>query len=198
MVNASEEGKYNQKIREELDKADWQEISLQLLRYATSKAKMLRAMGITDVGPEDLIQEAISLAYGIGPNNTYRNWNQEVYPDLAGFLRSVIKSIVSHKTEQRKDFKTEPIDEAFDKDLKPLSPESPEALVSREHDLMKLKQVIYERIKGDEEVELVCLCLEDGNSKPQRIAEETGYDITTVNNALRRLRRKTKDLAPTT
>ncbi|MBW1947586.1 MAG: sigma-70 family RNA polymerase sigma factor [Deltaproteobacteria bacterium] len=198
MVKALGEGKYNPKIREELDKADWQEISLHLLRYANSKTKMLRAMGITDVDPEDLIQEAILLAYGIGPNNTYRNWNKEVYPDLTGFLRSVIKSIVSHKMEKRKEIKAEPIDEAFDKDLMSLSPENPEALVSREHGLMKLKQAIYELIKGDEEVEMVWLCLEDGISKPQRIAEETGYDITTVNNALRRLRRKTKNLAPPT
>ena len=28
MVNTSKEGRYNPKIREELDKADWQEISL--------------------------------------------------------------------------------------------------------------------------------------------------------------------------
>jgi hypothetical protein len=199
MVNASKERKYNPKIREELDKiGDWQEVSLQLLRYATIKANMLRSMGIADVDPMDLIQEAILLAYGVGPNNTYRNWNKEVYPDLVGFLISVIKSIVSHKKEQREKFKTESLDEAFDKNLNPLSPKNPEELFSQEHDLMKLKQAIYERIKGDEEVEMVWLCLEDGISKPQRIAAETGYDITRVNNALKRLRRKTKDFSPTT
>jgi len=198
MVNGSEEKKYDPKIREELDNADWQDISLRLLRYAANKAKMLRALGITDTGPEDLIQEAISLAYGIGPNNTYRNWNKETYPDLAGFLISVIKSIVNHKKEQREKFKLDLLDKTFDKDLKHLSPESPEELVTREHDLMNLKQAIYELIKGDDEVEMVWLCLEDGISKPRHIAEETGYDITRVNNILRRLRRKSKGLAPIT
>ncbi len=202
MVNASEEGKYNPKIREELGKvgeAGWQEISLQLLWFATSKARMLRTMGIADVDPEDLIQEAISLAYGGGPNNTYRNWNKEVYPDLAGFLISVIKSIVSHKKEHRYKFKTGILDDDLgDKELKSLSPENPEELVAQKHDLTNLKEAIYERVKGDEEIEMVLLCLEDGISKPQRIAKETGYDINKVNNALRRLRRKTKDLVPTT
>jgi hypothetical protein len=199
MVNASEEGKYNPKIREELEKADWKEISFKLLWYATSKAKMLRAIGIADVDPEDLIQEAISLAYGVGPNDTYRNWNKELYPDLVGFLISVIKSIVSHKKENREKFKTQTIDDDFgDKDLKPLSPENPEELVTKKHDLAKLKQAIYERVKGDEEVGMVLLCFEDRISKPQQIAEETDYDINRINNALRRLRRKTKDLAPTT
>ena len=103
MVNTFDEGKYNSEIRAELEKADWQEISLQLLRFAVSKAKMLRAIGVADVGPEDLIQQAISLAYGVGPNNTYRNWNKDVYPDLASFLISVIKSIVSHKKEHARE-----------------------------------------------------------------------------------------------
>ncbi|MGO9177072.1 MAG: hypothetical protein ACLQED_13180 [Desulfobaccales bacterium] len=198
MVNTSEEGKYNPAIREELERADWQEISIQLLWFAVSKARMLRAMGIVDVDHEDLIQEAISLAYGIGPNDTYRNWNKEVYPDLTGFLRSVIKSIVSHKKEHHGKFKSETssLDDALgDKELTSLSPENPEELVTEGHCLMSLKEVIYERVKGDEEIGMVLLCLEEGISKPQHIAEEIGYDINRVNNALRRLRNKTKDLS---
>jgi len=195
MVNTFGEGKYNSEIHAELDKADWQEISLHLLQFAVSKAKMLRAMGVVDVGPEDLIQQAISLAYGVGPNNTYRNWNKEVYPDLASFLRSVIKSIVSHKKEHRQKFKTETIDNNLgDKEIKSMSPETPEALVIKNQDFSNIKKAIYERVKGDEEIEMVLLCFEEGISKPQDIAKEIGYDINKVNNALKRLRRKTKDL----
>lgn len=195
MVNTFGEGKYNPEIRAELDKADWKEISLQLLRFAASKAKMLRAIGVADAGPEDLIQQAISLAYGVGPNNTYRNWNKDVYPDLASFLFSVIKSIVSHKKEHAEKFRTKTIDNDLgDKEIKSLSPESPEALVIKEQNFADLKMAIYERAKGDEEIEMVLLCLEDGISKPQDIAKEIGYDINKVNNALKRLRRKTKDL----
>jgi DNA-directed RNA polymerase specialized sigma24 family protein len=197
MVTIPEEGKYNPKIREDLDKADWQEISLQLLWYAVSKARMLLAMGIADVDHEDLIQEAISLAYGVGPNDTYRNWNKEIYPDLAGFLRSVIKSIVSHKKDHHKKFKSETssLDDALgDKELFPLSPENPQELVIQNHDLKNLKEAIYELVKEDEEIGMVLLCLEDRISKPQEIAEEINYDINKVNNALKRLRRKTKKL----
>lgn len=201
-MNASEESKYDPAIREELDKANWQDISLELIWYARSKMNMLLAMGITDVGYEDLIQEAISLAYGIGPDNTYRNWNREVYSDLAGFLRSVIKSIVSHKIAHHLRYISEFSsidDESFgDRNLVALSPKNPEEIIKQQDDLSNLKEAIYERFKGDEEIGMALLCLEDGISKPRHIAEETGYDINKVNNALRKLRRYINELAPTT
>jgi hypothetical protein len=197
MANTSEEGKYNQAIREELDDANWPEISLELLWYARSKAKMLRAIGISEVDHEDLIQEAISLAYGVGPNKTYRNWNKEVYPDLASFLRSVIKSIVSHKKEHHEKFKkdTSSLDDAIgDKELRQLSPKGPEELVAEMYGLKNLKDTIYELVKGNEEIGMVLLCLEEGISKPQQISEETGYDVKKVNNILKMLRNKTKGI----
>jgi len=163
MVNAPEEGKYDPAIREELDKANWQDISLELIWYALSKTNMLRAIGITDVDYDDLIQEAILLAYGIGPNNTYRNWNREAYPDLAGFLRSVIKSIVSHKIAHHLKYKSESSsidDESIgDRDLVALSPKSPEEIIKQKEDLSNLKQSICECFKGDEGIGMVLLCL---------------------------------------
>jgi hypothetical protein len=201
-VKTLDKGKYDPAIREELDKANWQEISLRLLWYATSKASMLQAMGIADVDHGDLIQESICRVYGGGHNGGYRNWNKEKDPDLAVFLMSVIRSIVDHKRAHHLTFKSNYIsmqdDSLSDRDLVNLSPKSPEEILNEEYDLLNLKEVIYKRVKGDEEIEMLLLCIEDGVSKPMHIAEHTGYDIKKVNNVLRRLRRKIKNLSPTT
>ena len=195
-------GKYDPAIQEELDKANWPEIAPKLLRFANSKAWMLRRDGIADVDHEDLIQEAISLAYGAGPNDTYRNWNKETYPDLADFLISVMKSIADHKQDHHKKYKrdSKSLDDNSldDRHLVNLSPKSPEDMVIEEYDLFNLKAAICERVNGDHEIELVLRSLEDGVSKPRHIAKETGYHINKVNNVLRRLRRRIRELAPTT
>jgi DNA-directed RNA polymerase specialized sigma24 family protein len=193
-------GKYDPAIREELDKANWPEISPKLLKFADSKAWMLRATGIADVDHEDLIHEAILLAYGAGPNGTFRNWNKETYPELASFLISVIKSILNHKMDHHLTFKSDSKslddDSLDDCDLVKLSPKSPEEILKEEYALFNLNAAIDERVKGDQEIELVLRSLEDGVSKPRHIAEETGYDINKVNNILKRLRRRIHDLAP--
>jgi len=197
-VGTYKQGKYNPNIRKELDSADWGDISFQLLRYSVSKAKMLHAIGIADLDHQDLIQEAISLAYGVGPNDTYRNWNREIYPDLADFLKSVIRSIANHKSMHHIKFKSESSsiddDSSGDKGLVTLSPKNPEEIIKEKNAFSNLKEAIYQRVKGDEEIGMVLLCLEDGTSKIRHIAKETGYDVNKVNNALRRLKRKIKDL----
>jgi hypothetical protein len=201
-VNTLDTGRYDPAIREELDKANWQEISPKLLRFANSKAWMLERIGIADVDHEDLIQEAILLAFGAGPDFTYRNWNKKTYPELAGFLISVIKSILNHKIAHHLTFKSDSKsldDHSFDeRDLVNSSPKSPEEILTEEYDLFNLKAAIRERVNGDEGMEMVLNSLEEGISKPQHIAEETGYDINKVNNVLKRLRRRIRDLAPAT
>jgi DNA-directed RNA polymerase specialized sigma24 family protein len=201
-VKTFDKGKYDPTIREELDQANWREISLKLLRFADSKAWMLRAVGIADVDHGDLVQESIILAYGAGPNGNYRNWNKETYPDLGDFLISIIKSILNHKIDHHSKYKNNSIsledNSLDDRDLVSLSPKSPEEILKEGYDLFNLRAAIYELVKGDEEEERLLLCMEGGVSTPKHIAEETGYEIKKVNNILKRLRRKIKDLAPTT
>jgi DNA-directed RNA polymerase specialized sigma24 family protein len=200
MMSTFAEGGYNPAIREELDRANWEEISIELMRYGDSKQKMLQGIGIADVDYEDLIHEAILLAYGVGPNGNARNWNKEKYPDVIGFLISIIKSITNHKIEHYLRYRKESIpldyDSLGDRDLVALSPSNPEDTVSEQYDLFQLKAAIYERVNGDRELEEVLRCMEDGISKPREIAEETGYDIDKIYNALKRLRRMIGKLLP--
>jgi len=57
---------------------------------------------------------------------------------------------------------------------------------------MKIKAVAV----GDEEMEMIMMCIEDGISKPAIMSEVTGYEIKIVYKVLRRLRLKLKDLVP--
>ena len=45
-------------------------------------------------------------------------------------------------------------------------------------------------MKGDEDLELLLLCFEEGIDKPEKIAIETGWDINKVYNLKRKLLRK--------
>ena len=198
MISNESHEKYSPEVRKELDATNWEEIWPRLLKYAESRARKFRLLGITDLDPHDLVARAIALAYGTGPNKSYRNWNKQKYQDLTHFLISVIKSITSHTYDQfypiQKDSVSLDATPVETGELVPLSPKSPETLLVEETDYLKLKQSIQEAIKGDEELELIFVCFEDGIAKPREISAETGYEIEKVNNALKRLRRKMKNL----
>ena len=49
---------------------------------------------------------------------------------------------------------------------------------------------LHDAVKGDEDLELLLLCFEDGIDKPETIAIETGWDIKKVYNLKRKLLRK--------
>ncbi len=68
--------KYDPTICAELDKEDWNNILPRVLKYALARSMKYHWLGYV-VEPKELVHEAISLAYGIGKNETYRNWNKE-------------------------------------------------------------------------------------------------------------------------
>ena len=199
--------KYDPSIREELDKADWNDIHPRVLKYAVSRAKIFKWLG-DKVEPIALVQEAIARAYGIGTRGTYRNWNKEKYPDLANFLIGIIKSMTSHEAEHRLEFPKEslfnengsPKDEKILKSSDDISgasiPKTPEAELIENENLQALKDQLDNISIDDVDLGLIIICIEDGISKPRHIADETGFDINNVNNLLRKLRRKLNKYKP--
>lgn len=202
-----ESSKYNPNIRVELDKQDWEKILPRVLKYAIARSKKYYWLGENVVEPQELIYEAISLAYGIGENNTYRNWNKEKYPQLEDFLISIIESITSHKADHSMRIKKESLfSEGGTKNFE-LSANSrmtgskdcfnsPEEKMIQSESLEHLKDKLKSLAEEDEEAGLVILCLEEGISLPREIANETGYDVNRVYNILRRIRTNLKEFKP--
>jgi hypothetical protein len=71
-------------------------------------------------------------------------------------------------------------------------PTPEEELVEREEkDLEeKLKGELYAMVKGDEDLETLLLCFEEGIDKPEIIAVQTGWDVSKIYNLKRKLLRK--------
>jgi len=193
--------KYDTSIRKELDKADWDSIYPVVLKYAISRAKIFSWLG-DEVNPENLVQEAMARAYGIGSNGTYRNWNKEKYPELQSFLISIIRSMTSHVAEHESEFPKESLlnVDGLPKDKKLLesrdeiadfqNPKTPEEELIETDNLKPLMEELSRLSNENEELGMVILCIQDGISRPRHIADETGYDIKKVNNLLRTLRRR--------
>ncbi len=198
--------KYDPAIRTELDNAGWENIFPRIYKYAMARSMKYHWLGYV-VEPEELIQDAISRAYGIGENETYRNWNKEKYPKLEDFLISIIESITSHKADHSRRIKEKPLfnDDGTTNDIE-LNISSMwiknRENISPDEEIIQLEtlQLLTDKLKSiaeeDEEIGIIILCLEEGISLPREISNETGYNVNKVNNILRRLRTKLKKLKP--
>lgn len=199
---------YDPSARASLDAAIGPEILQKVLLYAIYQCKKYFWMTNAALDPHDLVQEAIALSYGVGADGGYRNWDTEKYPDLAIFLMTVIKSIVSHRIDHLRSFPEDPVegqdevDEDFTATADPsakdqyasLSRVTAEDRLVQTDSLSNLVQQLELMAEGDEEMEMVVMCLQDGISKPREISEQTGYDINRVNNILKRMRRKARGI----
>ncbi|OPY84740.1 MAG: hypothetical protein A4E71_02510 [Smithella sp. PtaU1.Bin162] len=206
-----ENGHYDPSIRKELEQADWKIIFPKLIWFAKNQSDKFYWLGTRHFQPQDLVQEAISLAFGCGENGKYRNWNKDYYPDLTSFLKGVIKSIVSHEIEHIMEFPHNAIEPTGDKTsdfigesapeakniYDALSSNSPEDNFER-NEIKKVLSVRVAKLKslaaGDEEMELVMMCFDDGISTPREIAKATGYDVSRIYNIIKRIKRKIKNI----
>lgn len=194
----------DEETREKLNNANWDTVLPKILKYAHWRLRMYT--GLPSPDPEDLVQEAISLAYGIGPDGTHRKWNCEKCPDLAQHLIGIIRSITSHEIERLRKFRHKYFGtqkEGNQQDHLEIEASlacsdkipTPEQIVANEQ---RAKEIIDELDKisvGDEEMQLVLMCFfDDALTKPQEIAEATGFEVKRVYSIVKRIRRKARDL----
>jgi len=172
--------KYDPSIREELDKADWDSVSLAVFKYAVWRARKFAWLG-DKVDPEALVHEAIARAYGGGIKGTYRNWDREKCPKLEDFLIGIIRSVTSHKANHESDF---PKESLFNEDGSPkdnklfksadetkgaLKPKTPEDEIIKAENLQSIMDELDKLSNEDEELGMVILCIMDGISENRYI-----------------------------
>jgi hypothetical protein len=56
---------------------------------------------------------------------------------------------------------------------------------------------LYAAVKGDEDLELLLLCFEEGIDKSEAIASQTGWDVKNVYNLKRKLLRRAVKIGKT-
>ena len=185
--------------REELENADWKEIWPRLVKYAAAKVRKAKRLRLRNHDPRDLVQDAVSLAFGAGEDGRFRRWNKEKYPELPDFLMSVISSLAYHEIGKDRKRKQEHLDHDIERAVDPCHHEimtnytsillSPEEAVEQEESSRVLITKLEEILGKDEEAQLVLLAIHEGKTKPQAIAEETGIAIGCVYKARDRIRK---------
>jgi len=194
---------------------DWADVFPRVLKYAKERSRKYYWISDADINPEDLVNEAVARALGVGTGDTYRNWNKEVYPDFVDFLIGIIASMTNHEATHDCKFKNVPllyedgtenlkISKAIDHDPVLLNsrepgfvrPQTPEEELMHDQEYDRFVGQIKKALHGDEEAELILLCIEEDVCKPAHIAKETGYDIDKVYNAMRRIRSKMQKILP--
>jgi len=193
-------------IRELLESADWNHIILQLTHHASYRAgryiRKPRSTGLPGgKSPADVALGAIEKVWtGI------RSWDPDKYPNLLTHLMWIVDSDLQHLFSSSEHQKTGRMPEhGSAEDLEgerasdsertlhsTFDPETPEdqLLAKEERDLeQKLKTGLYSLVKGDQDLELLLLCFEEGLDKPESIAKETGWEISKVYNLKKRLLR---------
>lgn len=197
-----------------LESADWNYIVIQLTRYASWQATRYRwkAGGhgqlLGGMTPQDIAKNAITKVL-----DRTRSWDPEKYPDLLVHLQWIVDSDLNHLFNSREHLTTNRIIESEDEESKELTynnlihsssslndamhcktPE--EHLIIQEANEQanerkeKAQKELYALVRGDEDLEFLLSCFEDGIDKPELIAREMGWDVTKVYNLKRKLLRK--------
>jgi hypothetical protein len=196
-------------VLKHLELVDWENISIKLIHYAHWRAIRYKwKIGNPDqlpagMTPKDIALNAISKVW-----TGTRAWNPDKYPDLLAHLKWIVKSDMNHLFTSKDHMTSCRINESDDQDNSELTynevipnPSSQlieSALTPEEHLLAKekneheetAKQELFALVKGDDDLELLLSCFEDGIDKPELIAKEMGWDVTKVYTLKRKLLRK--------
>jgi hypothetical protein len=196
-------------ILKRLEAADWNDIIIKLTHYShwrsfrykwrTGNPNQLPA-GMT---PKDIALNAISKVW-----TGTRAWDPDKYPDLFVHLKWIVDSDMNHLFTSMGHMTSCRINESEDQDGSELtyneaipdpsshlsqSAQTPEdhllAKEKTEHEEM-VKQALFALVKGDEDLELLLLCFDEGIDKPELIAKEMGCDVTKIYTLKRKLLRK--------
>jgi hypothetical protein len=174
-----------------LNSQDWDKIIDELTLHAIFKVKKsFWRSGTRDLPKgeqiEDIVYNAIDMVY-----SGERKWDPGRNTDILQYLKGVVDSQVSHLLESAEHLSREylnelqggkenPIELAVDPAQDPLS----EVIASQ------MKDYLWECAKGDEEMELVLCCIDEGISNRSEISDTLEMPLNTVDNALKRIRRK--------
>jgi DNA-directed RNA polymerase specialized sigma24 family protein len=207
---ASDNPGYDLDNLDKLAAADWDDTLPKVYKFARWKCFNYALLGY-DFDPESLVEEAIARAYGSGTSSsdepTYRNWNQDIYPDLADFLISIIKSILSHLKDHHSAFKLESLNDDENEENYKISKldseaqsacflngliktKTPEEQLILKSQRKEFREFLDELSLSDEEVGMALMAYEDGAEKAADVAEVTGFEIKKVYNINKRLSRK--------
>ena len=187
------------RVLELLEAADWNDIILKLTHNAIWQAhKYTWKSGSPNQlpggkTPEDIAIDAIEKVW-----NGTRDWNPDKYPDLLVHLKWIVKSDIEHlfsSMEHQKSGRMPAL--KGDEETEASTPE--EELIAHEDRRLeeKLKEELYAAVKGDEDLELLLLCFEEGIDKSEAIASQTGWDVKNVYNLKRKLLRRAVKIGKT-
>ncbi len=199
------------KILDLLEAADWKDIAFRLTRYAYWEAsKYIWKSGNRNHLPGGNTPEDIALGAIEKVWSGVRDWNPEKYPNLLKHLTKVVDSDLNHLFRSMEHWKSERMpDRSDDLGIKGAQDESHAEISSTIHQVSiaknpeeqliavenkeyeaKVKNEFYVMVKGDEDLEMLLLCFEEGIDKPEAIAAQTGWDIQMVYNLRRKLSRR--------
>jgi len=193
-------------VLELLESADWNYIILKLTHYAFWRAAKYKWKtgnpnqlpgGIT---PQDVAKNAIEKVW-----SRTRNWDPEKHPDLLLHLKWIVDSDINHLAESMEHTLSRRISDSIGDDVldpipdptsslgESLTIKTPEEhLIEQEANEReeKVKKDLDALVKGDEELELLLMCFEEGIDKAEMIASAMGCDVTRVYSLKRKLQRK--------
>jgi hypothetical protein len=200
----------NDEIWQKLVEADWETITLRLLRYAHGKVQRHRwSTGSSHSlpegqSPEDLVHCAIQRVFtgvkaqkrGEKPGKGQRRWDGS--KELLYFLYDVIDSLISNLAtswDNKNVLRTSGELSAEDlAELNQTSPDKPQDNAEAEEFLLNL----IDEIGDDPELTRLYDLFEQGYTKPAEIAQVMNLDATEVYQLKRKLRRLGTKIATTT
>ena len=196
-------------VLKRLEAADWNDIVIKLTHYAHWRAWRYRwRTGNPDQlpagkTPGDIALTAISKVWA-----GERDWDPDKYPNLLAHLKWIVKSDMNHLFTSMGHMTGCRINDSEDQDGPEITyneaipdpsaglsepPQAPEeSLLDQEriaHE-EKARQELFALVKGDEDLESLLLCIDDGIDKPELIAKEMGCEVTKVYTLKRKLLRK--------
>ncbi len=187
----------DESTRKQLDSQDWAEIVPKLSDYAVMKVNKAFWRGGKEylAGAkqiEDIVAGAIEATY-----RGERKWNHARVPDVVKFLKRVIDSDVSHLLKsyehEHRDYAANSghLLDDLDRAVAP-DPADPGQDPLSEAIAGDLWQRLWESADGDEDMQSVLLCFEEGVADRSGIAEKLDWDLPRADKTLRRIRRHTK------
>jgi hypothetical protein len=176
-----------------LNSLNWDKIIDELTLHAVFKVKKsFWRSGIRDLPKgeqvEDIVYNAIDMLH-----SGQRKWDRNKDPDVLQYLKGIVDSQVSHLLEsaeylsreylnEGQEGKESTIDLVVDPEQDPLS-----EVIANE-----IKDYLWKCAKGDDDMELVLCCIDEGISNRSEISKTLHVPLNIVDNTLRRIRRKLK------